>query len=524
MYRPLLVCLAILAMVATACGGAGQDTGGGAAPETRTPDPNATVVMAAGEDEWPVQGSAAESTTFAYPLNVNVYDTLVSLTPDYELKPALATSWEPIGPNKWRFELREGVTFHDGQPFTAEAVAWTVKRGMAGLVGLAGLEESENPVEIIDENTVEFTTSFPNRRLPAQLAHPEASIVPPGMHFEDGVGTGRFTLVEYQEGQQVTVERYADYWGEPAKIKRLVVRFLPDPQTRLQALQAGQVDFIMRAPPNAVDSLKQSDEFRVVTPEPGRMHLMYINRKGVPPYDLGANRPVRHAVSLSISREAYVKTVLAGNGRPGRWMSPKAALDEHADLVEPVPYDPARARQILEEAGWTEGPGGFRTKNGRTLALTMIVRPGIPEVIFPFIASQLREVGIKLNAKKAPDSATYGSYYDATAFDLDVEDPNQNIGNPAFMPTLRMWSKRQPEGRFTPGGRFDELAAKSYRVGPDKNQELAARMMQILINEEYIVVPLAQIYRRYAMSSDVNLLDPHPSRVNQSWASLVKYE
>lgn len=502
-----------------ACGG-----GGSADAPTGEPNLNATVVMAAGEDEWPVVGKGPESTTFAYPLNVNVYDTLVTLTPDFELKPGLATSWEPTGPKSWRFHLRKNVTFHDGQPLTAGAVAWSVKRGMAGIVDLAGVKKPEDAVQVVDKYTVDVATSFPNRRLPAQFAHPEAGIVPPGMHLDEGVGTGRFKLVEYQESQQVVVQRHEGYWGEPAKVKRLVVRFLPDPQTRLQALQAGQADFIMAVPPSAMDSLRQNAGFRVVTPEPGRTHLMYINRRGVKPYDLGANKAIRQAVSLAINREAYVETVLAGNGRPGRWMAPKTALNEYARLVKPVPYDPGRARRILEQAGWPTGPDGFRRKSGRRLELTMIVRPGIPEVIFPFIESQLRKVGIKVRSKKAPDKATYDSYYDATEFDLDVEDPNQNIGNPAFLPTLRMWSRNQPAHRFTPGERFDTLAAKSFRVGPEKNRELAARMMRILINEEYIVVPLAGIYRRYGMTGSVNLGDPHPSRTNQSWASLVKYE
>src|SRR5687767_11653582 len=112
-----------------------------------------------------------------YPLNTNIFESLVRLTPDYQIEPMLAESWEFVEPNTWRFVLRQGVTFHDGTPLTAEAVKWTFTR--VALAGGGSIGVDENSVTIVDDYTVEITPSRPNRRLVQQLNHPVYSIVAP---------------------------------------------------------------------------------------------------------------------------------------------------------------------------------------------------------------------------------------------------------------------------------------------------------------------------------------------------------
>ncbi len=178
---------------------------------------------------------------------------------------------------------------------------------------------------------------------------------------------------------------------------------------------------------------------------------------------------------------------------------------------------------MLDTAGWRPGADGIRTKDGRRLTLTIIGWPEVTEAGYQVLQSQLRAVGIELNIKKAPDRPTYDNYYRNTEFDLDLEVPNQNDGNPAFLPVLRMHSANSAAFRFAPGGAFDQQAQRALAATTrDEVQRASAEMMRLLIHEEFIVVPVAGVFRIYGMSRNVNLGEPHPSQTNQVWFSLTK--
>jgi ABC-type transport system substrate-binding protein len=488
-------------------------------------DPEAEVRIAAAEDRWPSEGAGAKSTTFAYPLNANVYETLVVLGSDYSLRPGLAERWELIPPGTWRFHLRRGVKFHNDQPFTADDVLWSWGERQLEGKSLSTVANTLGPgsVKRVDDFTVDFTPTVPNLRLPEQILHPSGGIVPRGRHFDasPAVGTGPFKVVAYRAGERAVVERFDAYWGPKPRVKRLVFRFLPDSQTRLEALKAGEVDFLVDAPPDAVATIERDPRFRVVRARPGRGQLIYVNKTGKAPYDLGADRTIRQAVALAIDRKTYVDAVFEGNAEPGRWMAPSFVLGKHAETVAAPRFDPAGARRLLDEASWRTAADGVRVKDGRRLSLELIGWAEVSSAAFQVLQAQLRDVGIDVTIKKAPDQATYLNYYRNTQFDLDLEVPNQNDGNPAFLPVLRMYSKSTGTERFAPGGRLDEWAARALGAASTDDVRLAsAEMMQILTQQEFIVIPLAGVYRIYAMKRNVTFPDPHPSQTNQSWLLL----
>lgn len=522
MRRRVLACLVLVALAA-ACGGRQASR-----PSDRaSTDPEAEVRMAAAEDTWPAEGEGIQSRHFAYPLNVNVYEPLIYLGPDYTLRPGLAERWELLPPNTWRFHLRRGVKFHDGRPFTADDVMWSwAERQMKATI-LTTVVNTLGPDSVtkVDDFTVDFTPKVPNLRLPEQIVHPNGVIVPRGNNNDSSppIGTGPFKLVEYRRGERVVVERFDEYWGERPKVKRLNIRFLPDPQTRIEALRAGEVDFVVDLPADATRSVEANRSFRVVRSKPGRNQLIYINKTGQPPYDLGADKAVRQAVSLAVNRRAYVDTVFEGNAEPGRWMAPRPVLGNHAVIVGELGYDAKSARSILEQAGWAPGPDGIRVKGGRPLSLALIAWAEVSDTAFRFIQAQLKEIGVDVVIKRAPDQATYQNLYRNTEFDLDLEVPNQNDGNPAFLPVLRMYTKSTGTERFAPGGEFDSWAEKALAATTtDEVQQASAQMMRILVNDEVIVVPLAGVFRIYGMRASVNLPDPHPSQTNQVWIGLTK--
>ena len=516
--RRWLVAAMVFTVVANACAGA--------APQAAAqPDPNAEIRFASDEDTWPGEGEKEKSKLFAYPLNMNVFEPLIYLGSDYSLKPGLAERWELIQPNTWRFHIRKGVKFHDGSPLTADDVVWTWGDRQLKGQALSTVTNTldANSVKKIDEFTVDITPKVPNLRLPEQIVHPNGSIMPKGKHpDEPGTpGTGPFKVVEYRRADSATFERNEAYWGEKPKVKRIVVRFLPDPQARIQALKAGDVDFIKDAPPDAVRSL-ESAGLTVVRSKPGRNQMFYLYRNGKAPNDLLTDKSIRQAVSLSIDRKTYAETVFDGNADPGRAMAPASILGKFAELVAAPVYDPAKAKSVLDAAGWKAGASGIREKSGRALKLEMIAWAEVSSTALELLQSQLKAVGIDVVIKKAADQPTYSGFYRGNAFDLDLEVPNQNDGNPAFLPVLRMYSKATGTERFAPGGEFDTWAAKALAAPTTEGvQEASAQMMRILIHEEFTVVPLAGLYRIYAMRKGVSLGDPHPSATNQTWISLT---
>jgi ABC-type transport system substrate-binding protein len=533
--RKFFVVLLVLGFVATACGGEDDDSGGTSqqtTPEAQT-DLNATIRVGANEDQWTVNGTGAKATHFMYVTNQNVYEPLIYLGSDYTLKPALATSWalQPDG-KTWRFNLRRGVTFHDGTPFTADDVVWTWGPRQAEGRTLSTAADTlhargqttANPdaVKKVDDFTVDFTPINVNNRLPEQILHPEGAIVKNGTHNDTPpyAGTGPFKYVSYTEKQTAVFERNDNYWGEKPKVKRIEIRFILDPVARLQALKSGQVDFVYDLPPDATKSLDGDPNFKVVRSAPGRNHLIYVN---ITPGRITADRNIREAISYALDRQAYVNVVLEGNGEPGRWMAPKSVLGSSAEQVAAIPRDLGRARKVLEDNGWKVGPDGIRTKGDQRLKVILLGQQEVPESALTVMQSSLKDAGIDTELKKTPDVATRRTLYNDGKgdFDLDLEPPNQNDGNPAFLPVLRMYTKSPNTSAFAPGGQFDveaeaALAAKTTA----EVQQRSVNMMKILMNQEYIVDALAGAYRIYGMSKNVNFTDPHPSFTNQTWFSL----
>lgn len=485
--------LVAMALVASACGGGGGGGDDGALPV------GGGLRVAVGEDIWPLTGRGPSSKAFAAgDVNVNVYEPLVVLGPDYTVRPGLAERWELVEPTTWRFSLRPGVRFHDGRPFGADDVVWSWSRQFLPTAVTRNL----SAVHKVDDLTVDFLLTAPNLRLPEQLVHPEGPIVPRNGHSDDQppVGTGPYKVVEYVPRQRVVVERYDGYWGEKAQVERVTFVFMPEPAERVEAIAAGDVDVASVAPFVAVPP-----SVRVVRSTPGMLHQLTFHPTASPPSDVTAEVAVRQAVALALDRPRYVAEVLGGNGEPGRWLFPPVALGPPASVVAPPVLDPAAARAVLDGAGWRPGGDGVRAKGGRRLTLTAIGGPNVPEAGLRFLQTQLAAVGIEVAVKKASDTVTYEEYRDR-AYDLDLTAPNQNDANPAFLVT----------------GRATDAQVQEFLAAPTREdvQRLAAAVTQAVVNEEYRVVPLAVVSRAYGLRDGVDLAVAHPSGINQPWTAL----
>ncbi|MCC6945529.1 MAG: hypothetical protein IT335_13180 [Thermomicrobiales bacterium] len=335
---------------------------------------------------------------------LHVLEPLVSLnTSTGAIESALAESWEPTE-NGWRLHIRQGVTFHDGQPLTAEDVKYTldsiidpanvewVQPTIRGKLGrLAG-------VEVEDEYTVALDLGGQSRAFLANLLAVgiiPASAASQGADFaREPVGTGPYRYAEFTSGEQFVVERNGDYWGDAPVSDRIVFRILAENATRVAALESGEVVMIDNLPPDQMDRIGGIDGLSVLTETTSRfMHVQMINDR--PPFD---DIRVRQAVNHAIDKEAIHQALIGGLGAVQTAPWPANMLG-HNDELTPFPYDPDLARQLLNEAGVSDITISFGGPVGRYLNDRQVAEA---------ILTQLQDVGIKAE----PDLREFGSFFE----------------------------------------------------------------------------------------------------------------
>jgi peptide/nickel transport system substrate-binding protein len=336
----------------------------------------------------------------------HVYDPLLDVTNDDKFVPALAETWRPVNNTTWRFTLRKGVSFHDGTPFTADSVVFTLKRvrDNTKLIKSFVYQDLED-VRKDDDHTVTVTTKRPFGSLPAHLTM--LGMLPPSAgaaedaFFQKPVGTGPFRFVSWTHGDHVDLAANPRYWkaGLP-RVETLKVRFIPELSTRVAALRAGEIHVIDRVWPDMVQTLKATPGVRVLdTPaiEAQRWHFQLARESMKDPR-------VRKAISLAIDRNVIIKDLLLGYARPVVCPVPPGLLG-HTNLGQKS-YDPDKARQLLKQAGQPNLTLDF--------VLMKDLYPKQLEIA-QAVAAMLGEVGIKVNIRNleiatAREQRTAGNY------------------------------------------------------------------------------------------------------------------
>jgi len=515
--------IALLSIVwAVACS-APVPTAQPAGPTAATTKQELTVGAAADTQRSDIRADLA-----MYPVHAQVYDTLVRMDEDFQLQPQLADRWEYQGSNTWRFSLRKGVKFHDGQAFNADTLKATFDR-VAQWPGGGSILVGPDSFRKLDEFAVDIISTKPNLRMPEQLTHPTYGVIAPGGDpAAKPVGSGPFKFVEYVKDQRLVVERNPDYWGQKAQLQRITFRFMPDNNTRVLALRAGEIDLAADVPREAVKDMSAAAGVKVVTSPVGGYEALYVNMHGDAPYDLGHDRAVRQALTMSVDRQSIVQSVWQGNAEVSQTMVPAAVLGKYASTVKGHTYDPGAARKVLDDAGWQPGADGVRTKSGRPLRLTLVAGFPSAEVHRPMpeaLQAQLKEVGIDLAIAGTPDNATYTARLKSGEGDLWAEIGNQNQADPCFLCFL---FTNQPGGApeyghlFAPGGDFDTayLAARAATTS-DEAARHAAEAMHAIIDQDIVVIPIAGIYRIWAEKDTVQGFVAAPSSTNQAFTSVT---
>jgi len=288
-----------------------------------------------------------------------IFDPLVRIGEDGRAVPVLATAWEAVEPTRWRFDLASDVSFSNGVAFDADAVVATfeylmTEEGRASSVG----SELRNVVGIerVDDDTIDLITSGPDPVLPNRLAlvyiiegGAWAEMGPDG-YAQEPVGTGSFIIDSWGEAEAVMVANTTSW--RPPEIGQLTVLELPERPARLQALLSGQIDVGFGFSPDNIGQLENAGMEIVATPAPQVMSLAFANEAH--PDSPFADVRVRQAANLAVNREAIAEVLLGGLGAPAGQAGTPAAYG-YDPSIPPYPYDPERARALLEEAGHGDG-------------------------------------------------------------------------------------------------------------------------------------------------------------------------
>jgi len=295
---------------------------------------------------------------------VNLYDGLVRNKPgSLEIEPALATDWTISEDGlTYIFNLREGVSFHDGTPFNAEAVKFNFDRMLdeshpfasTGPFPLAFFFSSVDSVDVVDDLTVRFTLNEAFAPFMSNLASPTGLIVSPAAVEQYGadygrhpVGTGPFKFEEWQSNTRVIASRNEAYWDGAAPLEAVIFRPITDANTRVAEMLSGGIDVLLETPPDNVAQFRDDQSFQVVEAVGPHVWYVMLNAKEGP----FADKRVRQAVNYAVNKESLVTDVLQGTAEVSAGPIPPAFNWAYNDDVAPYAYDPDKARELLAEAG-----------------------------------------------------------------------------------------------------------------------------------------------------------------------------
>jgi len=348
----------------------------------------------------------------------HVFDTLVWSGDGLELEPRLAESWKAINPTTWEFKLRRNVRFHDGSPFTAEDVVFSINRIplVAGPNPTTIYVRRVKDTKIVDPHTLHVITDGPAPNLPndfirlfivsskaaAGLTKDTANAA-----FNGGkaaIGTGPYKFVSWTPKEQLVLDRFDGFWGPAEPWQRHVRKEIPNDASRVAQLKAGQVDLIVRAPASDVPTLERDPKLTVVKQPTVYVFNLELDMRDKAPQVWArdgsplAKNPmqdprVREAIDLAIDRKTLAEIAMEGLGSPQNQLVTPSIFG-FSKRIPPPRYDPARAKQLLAEAGY---PNGFKT----TLSFTSDRLPGDRQV-GTSIAQMLAAVGIDAQANAQP--------------------------------------------------------------------------------------------------------------------------
>ncbi len=452
---------------------------------------------------------------------MNVYDGLVRYAPGtLEVEPALAESWEISDDGLvYDFTLRQGVTFHDGTAFDAEAVVWNFERMLdedhpmhaeTGPFPLSFFFSAVQVVEALDEHTVRFTLNEAFAPFLSNLAYPTGLIVSPSAVEAQGdefgrnpVGTGPFRFEEWRSNERVVVSRNEDYWDGMAASEAVIFRPITDANTRVAEMLSGGIDVMVEVPPVALSQFA-GDEYALIEQAGPHVWFLILNMREGP----FADQRVRQAANYAINKEALVNDVLEGTA--GVASGPVApAFDWAYAGLDPYPYDPDRARELLAEAGAEGAEITFYVTEGGSGMLD-------PVPMGTAIQADLAAVGFDVTIETYEWNTFLGRVNPGLEGRADMAQMAWMTNDPDTLPFLTLRTEAFPDdGGFNSGyysnPMVDDLLERA-RVSTDQDERAQLyREMQEIVQEDAPWVFVANWVQNAVHSDRVENFSLEPS-------------
>jgi peptide/nickel transport system substrate-binding protein len=438
-------------------------------------------------------------------VSFNIFDNLVSRHPDGKLYPSLATEWKLEGQTTWRFKLRQGVKFHNGDPFTSADAKYSIERTYdpAAKTMVATVLATIERVEAPDPATLVITTKKPDPLLAARLAFSGGQIIPKKYVESVGndafnakpVGTGPVRFTSWVKDDRAVLDANPDYWGGKIDMDRWVMRPIPETAPRIAALLKGEVDAITQLPPDQEDRVAANASTRVAGTLYAGLYVLAVNSKR-PPLD---NPLVKQALSLAIDREAIVKELWRGRGIVPS--GPIAKGDNHFDAsLPPLAYNPAEAKERLKKAGY---------KGEEVFIETTVAYVAQDKAMSEAIAAMWKDVGVNVKVEVIEYSVRAQKNREKSFKGVFWSDPTSTLSDPDGM----MWRLLGPGGPqdYWREAKFDELGNAARFSVDEKFRGQAYKDMTKIFLEHLPWLPVIQPYEDYGIQKYIDFT-PNPNQ------------
>lgn len=460
------------------------------------------------------------------------YDQLMWLNPveEGELQPALATNWEWVDETTARLDIREGVTFHNGDEMTPEDVAYSINRIVDEDVGdlasprLDSIPNVESAEAIDGEHAVQLNLDSRDVLLWQRLGNVGA-IMPKGWVEENGsdhiarnmMGTGPYVLEEYDEAQHVILRKNEDYWATsdddyygwepPADV--ITWNAAEEASTRISRLRADETDLVRDIPPDDADELEEEEDVGTAPVATNRPMFIYFNQS----VDAFQNKEFRQALNYAVDVQEIIDEVLLGFGEPISQLTPDFWFGHNPDL-EPYPYDPDRAEEMIDESGFAGTEFEITTPNGRYMKDVEVT-----QAVGGYI-DELPNVDVTVTPVE------YSNWSDSL-----------QVGNVEDMPeaTLLGWGSNPPDASVKFEGfmncrdlgnysmycneEIDDLVESSHQTQDEDERQELLQEANAIVHEE---CPILHLHWQYAIFGVSNRIKYEAPPTEEMWYGLIE--
>ncbi|QQK75055.1 glutathione ABC transporter substrate-binding protein [Salicibibacter cibarius] len=460
------------------------------------------LILAMGSDAVDLDPHGSNDTSSTQ-VRSQIYDKLVDFDENMEVQPELAEDYEQIEDDVWEFNLKEDVTFHDGEPFDADDVVATLERVTDEDFASEKLfmYEMIEDVEAVDEHTVHITTEYPFAPLEFHLAHDGGGMMSAAAIEEEEngernldtepVGTGPFELENWDQGNEAVLTRFDDYHAGAVSIDSATYQVVDEQLTRMSMLENNEAHIADDIEPSQMDQLENMDGANVSAVESVRMDYIGMNNEAEP-FD---DRDVRRALNMAVDKDTIIEGIFEGYGEEAIGALNPLVFGYNDDL-EPIEYDPDEAQSLLEEAGYEDG---FEA----TLLVEDVDQVNLQ--IAEIVQDDLQEIGVDLSIEQQE----WGALLDTTAegeFEMVMLGWTAVTGDAdyAMHPLFHSDNHGAPGNRtFYDNEEVDDLLdAGRQEADDDERIEIYTEAQQIIIDDATIL-PLTHDDFRAGISDSV---------------------